>query len=81
MDNYLSNSILWVGNCVSPLSGLPIRKLFQDCKAAAEKLFRADRVNELYRDLRVMMIPLRDSQKMVSKSGRHFKHHLEYKDG
>ena len=26
-------------------------------------------------------IPLRDSQKMVSKSGRNFKHHLEYKDG
>ncbi len=30
-------------------------KLFQDCQAAAEELFRADRVNELQRDLREMM--------------------------
>ena len=26
-------------------------KLLQACKAAAEELFRADRVNEIYRDL------------------------------
>ena len=25
--------------------------LFKSCKAAADELFRADRVNELYRDL------------------------------
>ena len=30
-------------------------KLFQACKAAAEELFRTDRVNELQRDLRVRM--------------------------
>jgi len=30
-------------------------KLFQDCQAVAEELFRADRVNELQRDLREMM--------------------------
>jgi len=30
-------------------------KLFQVCKAAAEELFRADRVNELYRDLRELI--------------------------
>ena len=30
-------------------------KLLQACKAAAEELFRTDRVNELYRDLRVRM--------------------------
>ena len=30
-------------------------KLFQDCQAAAEELFRTDRVNELQRDLRVRM--------------------------
>ena len=30
-------------------------KLFQDCQAAAEELFRVDRVNELKRDLREMM--------------------------
>ena len=30
-------------------------KLFQTCHAAAEELFRADRVNELQRDLREMM--------------------------
>jgi hypothetical protein len=28
------------------------RKLFQACKSAAEELFRADRVNELHRNLR-----------------------------
>ena len=30
-------------------------KLFQDCKAAAEELFRVDKVNELQRDLMVRM--------------------------
>ena len=30
-------------------------KLLQDCQAAAEEFFRADRVNELQRDLREMM--------------------------
>ena len=30
-------------------------KLFQDCQASAEELFRADRVNEIYRDLMVRM--------------------------
>ena len=30
-------------------------KLFQACSAAAEELFRVDRVNELQRDLREMM--------------------------
>ena len=29
--------------------------LFQDCKATDEDLSRADKVNELYRDLRVRM--------------------------
>ena len=30
-------------------------KLFKSCKAEAEELFRADRVNELYSDLREIM--------------------------
>ena len=30
-------------------------KSFQDCQAAAEELFREERVNELQRDLREMM--------------------------
>ena len=30
-------------------------KLFQDCKAEAEELFRVDKVNELQRDLMVRM--------------------------
>jgi len=30
-------------------------KLFQDCQAAAEELFRTDRVDELQRDLMVRM--------------------------
>jgi hypothetical protein len=35
-------------------------KLFQSCKAAAEELFRADRVNELHREVtpyRVVVVP------------------------
>jgi len=40
---------------VLTLSGLPIRKLFQDCKALAEELFRGERGNDLQRDLREMM--------------------------
>ena len=38
---------------------LPIRKLFQACKSAAEDLFREERGNELQRDLREMMRFLR----------------------
>jgi len=31
-------------------------KLFQDCQAVAEELFRADRVNELLRNLSEMIV-------------------------
>ena len=40
---------------VPTLSGLPIRKLFQDYKAVVEELFREERRNEIQRDLREMM--------------------------
>jgi len=40
---------------VPTLSGLPIRKLFKVCKAAAEELFREERGNELQSNLREMM--------------------------
>ena len=31
-------------------------KLFQDCKSAGEELFRADKVNELLRNLSEMIV-------------------------
>ena len=45
---------------VSTLSGLPIRKLFQACQALAKDHFRADKVNELQREvapLREFVVP------------------------
>ena len=36
---------------VPTLSGLPIRKSFEDYQAAEEDLSRADRMNELYREV------------------------------